>query len=87
MKLSAVFNDLMRKYHRQGILLGQTTAASPEEYFGFEPGHVKTIHFHKSGVGDGIWFRLHCGRVVNEVAMACRGEPSLYDRGAHWGHG
>jgi hypothetical protein len=83
MKLRAV----MKQYHRQGVLLGQTKASSAEEYFGFEAAHVRTIHFHKQGVGDGVWFRLNCGRVVDEVARACAGEPSLYDRGAHWGHG
>ena len=85
MKLRAVFNDLMKQYHRQGVLLGQTTASSPEEYFGFDPGQVTGIHFHKRGVGEGVWFRLHCGRVIDEVAKACRcaSEPSLYDPGAH----
>ena len=87
MKLSAVFNDLMKKHHRQGVLLGQTTVTCHEEYFGFAPGQVKAIHFHKEGVGAGIWFRLHCGRVVDEAARGCPGEPSLYDLGAHWGHG
>jgi hypothetical protein len=85
MNLRSVFNDLMKKHHRQGVLLGQTTVTCHEEYFGFEAGHVKTIHFHKRGVGHGIWFRLNCGRVVDEVAVPQAGDPDLYDRSAAWG--
>jgi hypothetical protein len=77
--LHAVFSDLMRKHHRQSVLLGQTTASTPEEYFGFDYSQVEDVHFHKSGVGLGLWFRLQCGRVVDEAAMpACR-DPRLYD--------
>ncbi len=85
MKLRSVFNDLMRKHHRQGILLGQTKAATPEDYFGFRHREVAEVHFHKQGVGPGLWFRLRCGRVVDEVANpACR-NPELYDLEARWG--
>jgi len=77
--LRAVFNDLMRKHHRQGVLLGQTTASTPEDYFGFHHNQVEMIHFYKAGVGSGLWFRLHCGRVVDEVAMPTCRDPDLYD--------
>ena len=79
MKLRCVFNELMRKHHRQGVLLGHTTAASAEEYFGFRSKDVKAIHSHKLGSGKGLWFRLQCGRVVDEVAMPTCGNPNLYD--------
>ena len=79
MKLSCAFNQAMRKLHRQGVLLGQTTCSTAEEYFGFRSRDVADIHFHKQGVGTGIWFRLRCGRVVDEVAMPCLGDPGLYD--------
>ena len=83
--LRSVFNDLMRKHHRQGVLLGQTTAATPEDYFGFHHSQVERVHFHKAGKGEGLWFRLRCGRVVNEVAIpACR-DPGLYDHAASRG--
>ena len=78
-EFSAAFNGLMKKYHRQGVLLGQTPAATPEDYFGFHHHQVERVHFHKAGVGSGVWFRLRCGRVVDEAAMpACRNE-ALYD--------
>jgi hypothetical protein len=73
------FNDLMRKHHRQGVLLGETTAATPEDYFGFSHNQVTGVHIHKVGVGAGLWFRLRCGRVIDEVAMPTCSDPSLYD--------
>jgi hypothetical protein len=79
MKLRCIFNDLMRKHHRQGVMLGQTTASTAEEYFGFHHKEVKAIHFHKQGVGEGLWFRLRCGRVVDEVAVPTCRDPELYD--------
>ncbi len=82
MKLRCVFNELMRKHHRQNVLLGGTTAATPEDFFGFNRGQVETVHFHKRGVGRGVWFRLRCGRVVDEAARPCRRDVSLYDQAA-----
>jgi len=87
MKLRAVFNDLMRHHHRQSILLGGTTATTPEDFFGFHAQQVQTVHFHKHGHGEGIWFRLSCGRVVDEIAGACPWDPELYDYGAKWCYG
>jgi len=85
MKLSAVFNELMREHHRQSVLLGGTTATSAEEFFGFHHRQVQAVHLRKQGVGRGVWFRLRCGRVVDEVARACIGNPDLYDEAASWG--
>jgi hypothetical protein len=79
MELRSIFNELMRKHHRQSILLGGTSASSPEEFFGFEHGQVKAVHFHKQGHGRGVWFRLQCGRVVDEAARTCARDPGLYD--------
>jgi len=84
MKLNAVFNELMRKHHRQAVLLSGASASTPEEFFGFHHRHVRTVHFHKHGVGEGIWFRLRCGRVVDEVAKPAPRDPNLYDYGAKW---
>ena len=79
MELRSVFNELMRKQHRQSLLLGGTTASSPEEFFGFDHAQVQAVHFHKRGRGKGVWFRLQCGRVVDEVARSCARDPALYD--------
>lgn len=79
MKLKWVFNELMKQQHRQSVLLGQTRASTAEEFFGFHAVQVDTVHFHKSGVGEGLWFRLDCGRVVDEVARPACGRPDLYD--------
>ena len=82
MKLRCVFNALMRKHHLQGILLGQTTATRLEDYFGFHHSDVTKVHFHKRGIGSGIWFRLRCGRVIDEVGKAACRDLELYDRRA-----
>jgi hypothetical protein len=86
MKLSTVFKDLMRKHHRQAVLLGGDMASTPEEFFGFHYRQVKTVHFHKQGVGKGIWFRLCCGRVIDDIAKPCQNDPELYDYGAKWSY-
>jgi hypothetical protein len=77
--LCIIFNGLMRKHHRQSLLLGHTTASTPEEYYGFHHSQVEQVHFRKAGHGEGLWFRLRCGRVVDEVAMAACPDPDLYD--------
>ncbi len=82
---SVAFNSLMKKHHRLGILLGQTTAATPEDYFGFEHGQVEAVHYHKAGIGPGVWFRLRRGRVVNEAGKPSCRDPLLYDLSAIWG--
>ena len=86
MKVAKVFNDLMRKHHRQAVLLGAARASTPEEFFGFHHRQVKTVHFHMQGAGEGIWFRLCCGRVVDEVARPSPRDPDLYDYGAKWNY-
>lgn len=94
MKLTAIFNELMRKHHRQAVLLGSAISPTAEEFFGFHHWHVSTVHFHKQGVGEGSmtlgrrhrWFRLRCGRVVDDVARPCPRDPGLYDYGAKWSY-
>lgn len=85
MTLRASFNDLMRKHHRQSILLGQTMASNAEEFFGFHHGQVEAVHFHKHSVGAGIWFRLRCGRVVDEIGTPTCRDRDLYDHLTSWG--
>jgi hypothetical protein len=70
MKLSATFNEL----------LGNTAASNPEDFFGFNHRQIEAVHFHKQGVGAGIWFR--CGRVIDEIAAPTCRDPGLYDYAA-----
>jgi hypothetical protein len=85
MKLRTVFNELMKRHYRQAVLLGGSTAASAEEFFGFHHKQVKAVHTHMQGAGKGVWFRLRCGRVIDEVARPCPGDPGLYDLAANGG--
>ena len=41
------------------------TDTDPAAFFGFRPEDVACIHFRKTGVGEGVWFRLRDGRVFN----------------------
>lgn len=75
-----LFELLMETHHRYGMLLGFTTATSPEQYFGFHHEDVKEVHTYKLGEGGGIWFRLRNGRVVDQVGLPDEADPSLYDR-------
>jgi hypothetical protein len=78
MKLRCVFNEAMRKHHRQAVLLAGARASTAEEFFGFRHDQVKSLHVHKRGVGAGTWFRLHCGRVVDELARPAPRDLELY---------
>lgn len=78
MKLRCIFAERMRKTHRQAVLLGETVASSPEEFFGFHHEQVESIHVHLLGVGRGTWFRLNCGLVVDEVARPAPRNLELY---------
>ena len=53
----------------------------PAPHFPFLPSEVSTIHTHKDGIGDGVWFRLADGRVFNRFAEEQDRRPTLYDRG------
>jgi hypothetical protein len=68
--MRGAFNDLMRKHHRQGVLLGETTASTPEDYFGFSHNQVTGVHFHKAGVSAG--YGSACAAVVSWTKWRCR---------------
>ena len=50
-----------------------------EDVFGFSAGDIDGIHTHKTGVGDGVWFRLKDGRVISALAEESDADPALYD--------
>ena len=63
--------------------VGLTDADTKEEFYGFRSSDVAMLHYSKVGWRrPGVWFRLKCGRVVDEVARACRRDPEIYDHGA-----
>ena len=51
----------------------------PIVFFGFRPEDVMGIHTHKTGVGEGVWFRLNDGRVFNRYGGIDDPNPALYD--------
>lgn len=50
-----------------------------EDIFGFCASDVDGIHTHKTGAGDGVWFRLKDGRVISAYAEESETDPALYD--------
>lgn len=55
------------------------TNVDPRKYFGFSPEDVAELHTHKKGVGDGVWFRLKDGRVIDKYGTPAESDRSLYD--------
>ena len=45
----------------------------------FSPADVECIHTHKTGHGDGIYFRLNDGRVFNSYGDECETDRTFYD--------
>jgi hypothetical protein len=71
---------LMQKYWRWGVKMGRTTLETPvEKYFGFNAFDVDRMYHHKVGDGQGIWFRLLDGRVIDWQGVSSDPDPSLYD--------
>ncbi|HRD74870.1 MAG TPA: hypothetical protein PK264_02865 [Hyphomicrobiaceae bacterium] len=54
----------------------------PAPRFPFTASMVAAVHIHKDGIGDGVWFRLHDGRVFNCFAEEQDCRLTLYDDGA-----
>lgn len=50
----------------------------PVRFYGFDPEDVVEIHFDKQDDGDGLWFRLKSGRVIDARGKPCDPNPSLY---------
>ena len=71
---------LMLKYWRRGVQMGRTTLETPvEKYFGFSVFDIDQVHHQKAGEGQGNWFRLLDGRVIDWRGLPCDPDPSLYD--------
>ena len=74
------YRSLMQKYWRLGVKMGLTTLETPvEKYFGFSAFDIVEMHHHKAGDGQGVWFRLDNGRVVDWQGVPSDPDPALYD--------
>lgn len=53
----------------------------PEMFFPFHPSEVAGVHYHKTGSGDGVYFRLKDGRVFSSYGDWCEDtDPKNYDQ-------
>jgi hypothetical protein len=80
---ASLYRGFMVKYFQWAWRRDKTAAHSPEEYFGFSPDDVQSIHFHLQGTGDGAWFRLKDGRVIDKFAQPAVSDPAYYDATTH----
>jgi hypothetical protein len=77
---ASVYRECMWKHWRRAVKFGNTKTATPEAYFGFSAFDVAELHFQMVGQGDGLWFRLKDGRVIDRHGKPCASDASLYDQ-------
>jgi hypothetical protein len=74
----------IRELYEDGeITAAPGTDVDAADFYGFRPDDVAAIHTHKTGVGDGLWFRLHDGRVYDKAGEECEPDAGLYDTTAN----
>jgi len=81
--LHAFARDTMRAHLQELRVTGKTKAEQPEEFYGFHPEDVAEMHFHKHGVGRGVWYRLKDGRVIDAIGKASEPDRIWYVSAAH----
>ena len=54
----------------------------PSAYYDFAPADVAAIYTRKRDAGNGLWFRLHDGRVFDKTGEPAESDPALYDAAA-----
>jgi hypothetical protein len=74
-ELHRIARETMRGHVDELRTKGKTQAREPEEFYGFRAEDVSEMHFHKHGIGRGVWYRIKDGRVIDAV-----GKPSEPDR-------
>jgi hypothetical protein len=52
-------------------------------FWPFDVKQVEGLHLHRSGVGDGVWFRLTDGRFFDSYGEDVDPNPALYDTTAN----
>jgi hypothetical protein len=68
--------DLCRE---NGVEFDPGDGSDLSAYFPFAPADVAAIHTSKHGAGNGLWFRLHDGRVFDKGGLPADDDPALYD--------
>src|SRR5437016_10180505 len=79
--------DMARDWMRAQFLRlkerGKTNARDAEQFYGFRPEDVATIHIHKHGYGRGVWYRLEDGRVIDALGKLSEPERHWYETSSH----
>ena len=62
----SVYKAMMQRYWSGAVKRGSISADStPEQFFGFRAIDVAEVHHYMVKDGQGTWFRLDDGRVIN----------------------
>lgn len=81
--LARILIEKICELYEEGELAGIAPDAdlgyTCEAVFGFAPADVLGVHTHKTGAGDGLWFRLKDGRVISALREESDPDPALYD--------
>jgi hypothetical protein len=57
---------------------GKTRASTPETFYGFQAADVLEMYFHKRGSGEGLWYRLRDGRIIDALGKPSQRARSWY---------
>ena len=68
----------MRAYFVVWKTNGKTRATTPEKFYGFHAADVLEMYFHKRGFGNGLWYRLKDGRIIDALGKPSHRARSRY---------
>ena len=82
--LRNIAHETMHRHFRALSDKGKNRGAgTPEKFYGFRAGDVDEMHFHKHGFGEGVWYRLKDGRVIDALGNASEPERLWYTKKAN----
>jgi len=78
---SKLYRLLMWGFWQRNVRFGSTRPdGSSEDFYGFGADAVECMHYHRIGADDeGVWFRLHDGRVFDWRGDRWRSVDPLHD--------
>ena len=82
-QLRDMARDTMQAHFLRLKERGKTNACHPEEFYGFRPEDVATMHLYKHGFGRGVWYRLEDGRVIDALGKPSQPERHWYESSKH----
>lgn len=80
MQVARILNSCLIELYEDGeIAPDEHGDLKPEQVYPFQVSELAAVHTHKTGAGDGVWFRLKDGRVFDKRGEEQQADPALYD--------